>query len=173
MTTVACDFDYYETKHVSHYTYAIAKVVLNTSVQIVITLYSDADSRWVKNIIFVLEGEEYSKWTDDGYITEVVAKKIAEFMPPPPPPPVVVEEEVLPQIAEEVAAEVLPQIAEEVVAEVIEEVLPTIVEEVVEEVKETHREEVVEEVKKVGCKKAVSRKKKVVPNCPILVSPTH
>jgi hypothetical protein len=168
MTTVACDFDYYETKHVSHYTYAIAKVVLNTSVQIVITLYSDADSRWVKNIIFVLEGEEYSKWTDDGYITEVVAKKIAEFMPPPPPP-VVVEEEVLPPIAEEVVEEVLPPIAEEVV----EEILPPIAEEVVEEVKETPRDEVVEDIKKVSCKKAAARKKKVVPKCPILISPTH
>ena len=103
-TIVACDFDLHETKHVSHYTYAIARVVLNTSVQIVITLYSDVDSRWGKNIIFVLEGEDYLKWTDDSYITEVVAKKVAEFMPPPPPPPVVVEEEVLPPIAEEVVA---------------------------------------------------------------------
>jgi hypothetical protein len=146
MTTfVACDFDYHETKHVSHYTYAIAKVVLNTSVQIVITLYSDVDSRWGKNIIFVLQGEDYSKWTDDSYITEAVAKKVAEYMPPPPTP-VVVEE-----------------IKEEVV----------VAEEVVEEVKETHREEIVEEIKKVACKKAVSRKKKEIPNCPILVSPTH
>jgi len=146
MTTfVACDFDYHETKHVSHYTYAIAKVVLNTSVQIVITLYSDVDSRWGKNIIFVLQGEDYSKWTDDSYITEAVAKKVAEYMPPPPTP-VVVEE-----------------IKEEVV----------VAEEVVEEAKEIHREEIVEEIKKVSCKKAVSRKKKEIPNCPILVSPTH
>jgi hypothetical protein len=158
-TIVACDFDLHETKHVSHYTYAIARVVLNTSVQIVITLYSDVDSRWGKNIIFVLEGEDYLKWTDDSYITEVVAKKVAEFMPPPPPPPVVVEEEVLPPIAEEVVAEA--------------EVLPPIAEEVVEEVKETPREEVVEDIKKISCKKAVSRKKKVVPNCPMLVPPTH
>ena len=157
-TIVACDFDLHETKHVSHYTYAIARVVLNTSVQIVITLYSDVDSRWGKNIIFVLEGEDYLKWTDDSYITEVVAKKVAEFMPPPPPP-VVVEEEVLPPIAEEVVAEA--------------EVLPPIAEEVVEEVKETPREEVVEDIKKISCKKAVSRKKKVVPNCPMLVPPTH
>ena len=160
MTTIfACDFDLHETKHVSHYTYAIARVVLNTSVQIVSTLYSDVDSRWGKNIIFVLEGEDYLKWTDDSYITEVVAKKVAEFMPPPPPPPVVVEEEVLPPIAEEVVAEA--------------EVLPPIAEEVVEEVKETPREEVVEDIKKISCKKAVSRKKKVVPNCPMLVPPTH
>jgi hypothetical protein len=158
-TIVACDFDLHETKHVSHYTYAVARVVLNTSVQIVITLYSDVDSRWGKNIIFVLEGEDYLKWTDDSYITEVVAKKVAEFMPPPPPPPVVVEEEVLPPIAEEVVAEA--------------EVLPPIAEEVVEEVKETPREEVVEDIKKISCKKAVSRKKKVVPNCPMLVPPTH
>ena len=158
-TIVACDFDLHETKHVSHYTYAIARVVLNTSVQIVITLYSDVDSRWGKNIIFVLEGEDYLKWTDDSYITEVVAKKVAEFMPPPPPPPVVVEEEVLPPIVEEVVAEA--------------EVLPPIAEEVVEEVKETPREEVVEDIKKISCKKAVSRKKKVVPNCPMLVPPTH
>ena len=158
-TIVACDFDLHETKHVSHYTYAIARVVLNTSVQIVITLYSDVDSRWGKNVIFVLEGEDYLKWTDDSYITEVVAKKVAEFMPPPPPPPVVVEEEVLPPIAEEVVAEA--------------EVLPPIAEEVVEEVKETPREEVVEDIKKISCKKAVSRKKKVVPNCPMLVPPTH
>ena len=158
-TIVACDFDLHETKHVSHYTYAIARVVLNTSVQIVITLYSDVDSRWGKNIIFVLEGEDYLKWTDDSYITEVVAKKVAEFMPPPPPPPVVVEEEVLPPIAEEVVAEA--------------EVLPPIAEEVVEEVKETPREEVVEDIKKISCKKPVSRKKKVVPNCPMLVPPTH
>ncbi len=144
-TIVACDFDYHETKHVSHYTYAIAKVVLNTSVQIVITLYSNEDSRWGKNIILVLQGEDYAKWTDDSYITEVVEKKIAEFMPPPPTP-VVVEE-----------------IKEEVV----------VAEEVVEEAKEIHREEIVEEIKKVACKKAVSRKKKEIPNCPILVSPTH
>ena len=158
-TIVACDFDLHETKHVSHYTYAIARVVLNTSVQIVITLYSDVDSHWGKNIIFVLEGEDYLKWTDDSYITEVVAKKVAEFMPPPPPPPVVVEEEVLPPIVEEVVAEA--------------EVLPPIAEEVVEEVKGTPREEVVEDIKKISCKKAVSRKKKVVPNCPMLVPPTH
>ena len=158
-TIVACDFDLHTTTPITHYTYAVARVVLNTSVQIVITLYSDVDSRWGKNIIFVLEGEDYLKWTDDSYITEVVAKKVAEFMPPPPPPPVVVEEEVLPPIAEEVVAEA--------------EVLPPIAEEVVEEVKETPREEVVEDIKKISCKKAVSRKKKVVPNCPMLVPPTH
>ena len=109
-TIVACDFDLHTTTRITHYTYAVAKVVLNTSVQIVITLYSEADNRFIKNIIFVLEGEDYLKWTDDSYITEVVAKKVAEFMPPPPPPPVVVEEEVLPPIAEEVVAEaeVLP-----------------------------------------------------------------
>jgi hypothetical protein len=135
MTTVACDFDFHETKRVSHYTYAIARVILNTSVQIVITLYSNEDSRWGKNIIIVLQGEDYAKWTDDSY----------------PPTPVVVEE-----------------IKEEVVEE------PKVVaEEVVEEAKETHREEIVEEIKKVACKKAVSRKKKEIPNCPILVSPTH
>jgi hypothetical protein len=95
MTTVACDFDYHETKHISHYTYAIAKVVLNTSVQIVITLYSDEDIRWGKNIIFVLEGEDYSKWTDDSYITEAVAKRVAEYMPQPPTPlPPIPEEEI-------------------------------------------------------------------------------
>ena len=143
-TIVACDFDLHETKHVSHYTYAVARVVLNTSVQIVITLYSDVDSRWGKNIIFVLEGEDYLKWTDDSYITEVVAKKVAEFMPPPPPPPVVVEEEVLPPIAEEVVAEA--------------EVLPHIAEEVVEEVKETPREEEVKVEKKVLAKKRCSKK---------------
>ena len=153
MTTVACDFDLHTTTRITHYTYAVAKVVLNTSVQIVITLYSEADSRFSKNIIFVLEGEDYLKWTDDSYITEVVAKKVAEFMPPPPPSPPVVVEEVLPSIAEEV--------------------LPPIAEEVVEEVKETPREEVVEEVKTVACKKAAAKKKKVVPNCPMLVSPTH
>ena len=143
-TIVACDFDLHETKHVSHYTYAVARVVLNTSVQIVITLYSDVDSRWGKNIIFVLEGEDYLKWTDDSYITEVVAKKVAEFMPPPPPPPVVVEEEVLPPIAEEVVAEA--------------EVLPPIAEEVVEEVKETPREEEVKVEKKVVAKTRCSKK---------------
>jgi hypothetical protein len=128
MTTVACDFDLHTTTRITHYTYAVAKVVLNTSVQIVITLYSEADIRFSKNIIFVLEGEDYLKWTDDSYITEVVAKKVAEFMPPTPtPPPVVVEEEVLPPIAEEV----------------------------VEEVKETPREEV---EKKVVAKKRCSKK---------------
>jgi hypothetical protein len=150
MTTVACDFDFHETKRVSHYTYAIARVILNTSVQIVITLYSNEDSRWGKNIIIVLQGEDYAKWTDDSYITEVVEKKIASLMPPPPTPVVV----------------------EEIKEEVVEE--PKVVaEEVVEEAKETHREEIVEEIKKVACKKAVSRKKKEIPNCPILVSPTH
>ena len=146
-TVVACDFEYHETKRVSHYTYAVARVILNTSVQIVITLYSNEDTRWGKNILLVLQGEDYAKWTDDSYITEVVERKIAEFMPPPPTP--VVVEEVLPPIAEEVF------------------------EEVKEKVRETHREEVVEEVKKISCKKAVSRKKMDVPNCPILISPTH
>jgi hypothetical protein len=133
-TVVACDFDFHETKHVSHYTYAIARVILNTSVQIVITLYSDVDSRWGKNIILVLQGEDYYKWTDDSYITEVVAKKVAEYMPPPPTP-VVVEEEVK------------------------EEVLPTITEEVVEEVKEEcPREEESKVEKKVVAKKRCSKK---------------
>lgn len=128
-TIVACDFEYHETKRVSHYTYAVARVILNTSVQIVITLYSNEDTRWGKNILLVLQGEDYAKWTDDSYITEVVERKIAEFMPrPPTPPPVVVEEEVLPPIAEEV----------------------------VEEVKELPREEVVE--KKVVAKKRCSKK---------------
>ena len=142
-TIVACDFDLHTTTRITHYTYAVAKVVLNTSVQIVITLYSEADNRFIKNIIFVLEGEDYLKWTDDSYITEVVAKKVAEFMPPPPPP-VVVEEEVLPPIAEEVVAEA--------------EVLPPIAEEVVEEVKETPREEEVKVEKKVVAKKRCSKK---------------
>lgn len=133
-TVVACDFDFHETKHVSHYTYAIARVILNTSVQIVITLYSDVDSRWGKNIILVLQGEDYYKWTDDSYITEVVAKKVAEYMPPPPTP-VVVEEEVK------------------------EEVLPPITEEVVEEVKEEcPREEESKLEKKVVAKKRCSKK---------------
>ena len=133
-TVVACDFDFHETKHVSYYTYAIARVILNTSVQIVITLYSDEDIRWGKNIILVLQGEDYSKWTDDSYITEVVAKKVAEYMPPPPTP-VVVEEEVK------------------------EEVLPTITEEVVEEVKEEcPREEESKVEKKVVAKKRCSKK---------------
>lgn len=128
-TVVACDFEYHETKRVSHYTYAVARVVLNTSVQIVITLYSNEDTRWGKNILLVLQGEDYAKWTDDSYITEVVERKIAEFMPrPPTPPPVVVEEEVLPPIAEEV----------------------------VEEVKELPREEIVE--KKIVAKKRCSKK---------------
>ena len=128
-TVVACDFEYHETKRVSHYTYAVARVILNTSVQIVITLYSNEDTRWGKNILLVLQGEDYAKWTDDSYITEVVERKIAEFMPrPPTPPPVVVEEEVLPPIAEEV----------------------------VEEVKELPREEIVE--KKVVAKKRCSKK---------------
>ena len=142
-TIVACDFDLHTTTRITHYTYAVAKVVLNTSVQIVITLYSEADNRFIKNIIFVLEGEDYLKWTDDSYITEVVAKKVAEFMPPPPPP-VVVEEEVLPPTAEEVVAEA--------------EVLPPIAEEVVEEVKETPREEEVKVEKKVVAKKRCSKK---------------
>lgn len=128
-TVVACDFEYHETKRVSHYTYAVARVILNTSVQIVITLYSNEDTRWGKNILLVLQGEDYAKWTDDSYITEVVERKIAEFMPrPPTPPPVVVEEEVLPPIAEEV----------------------------VEEVKELPREEIVE--KKIVAKKRCSKK---------------
>lgn len=148
MTTfVACDFDLHTTTRITHYTYAVAKVVLNTSVQIVITLYSDVDSRWSKNILFVLEGEDYLKWTDDSYITEAVAKKVAEYMPPPPPP--VVVDEVLPPIAEEVV----------IVAEVVDEVLPPIVEEVVaEEIVKTEREEEVKVEKKVVAKKRCSKK---------------
>ena len=117
MTTVVCDFDFHETKHISHYTYAIARVILNTSVQIVLTLYSHNDNRWSKNIMFVLEGEDYRKWTDDSYISEVVAKKVAELMPPPPQPEVV--EEV---IVEEVKEEVIVEEAREEVREIVEEV---------------------------------------------------
>jgi hypothetical protein len=119
MTTVACDFDFHETKRVSHYTYAIARVILNTSVQIVITLYSNADSRWGKNIILVLQGEDYAKWTDDSYITEMVEKKIAEFMPPPPQPEVEIKEEVVeePKVEEDIIEPPTPIAREAIILE--------------------------------------------------------
>jgi hypothetical protein len=153
MTTVACDFDYHETKHISHYTYSVAKVVLNTSVQIVITLYSDEDIRWGKNIIFVLEGEDYSKWTDDSYITEAVAKKVAGYMPQPPTPlPPIPEEE----IKEEPKVETpCPIEREEVIPEEPKVETPCPIE----------REEVIPEEpqRKVVAKKTATRSKKATP----------
>ena len=146
MTTVACDFDLTTTTRITHYTYSVARVILNTSVQIIINLYSETNHKFLHQINYIIDGEDYHKWTDDSYITEMVEKRVASLMPPPPTPVVV----------------------EEIKEEVVEE--PKVV---AEEVKEAHREEIIDEIKKVSCKKAVSRKKKEIPNCPILVSPTH
>ena len=76
------DFDYVASHHISSYRYVITRVVPFTSADIVIILQSDSDSAFNKSIDMTIEGEEYSLWgSDDNYITDLVAKKVASLHP--------------------------------------------------------------------------------------------
>ena len=79
-TTV--DFDYVSTTHITHYTYVVTRVVLNTSASIIINLHSDTDPYFSKHIDMTIEGEEYRLWgAEDSYITELIASKVALLYP--------------------------------------------------------------------------------------------
>ena len=76
------DFDYVSSHHISSYRYVITRVVPFTSANIIIILQSDSDSAFNKSIDMTIEGEEYSLWgSDDNYITDLVAKKVASLHP--------------------------------------------------------------------------------------------
>ena len=76
------DFDYVASHHISSYRYVITRVVPFTSADIIIILQSDSDSAFNKSIDMTIEGEEYSLWgSDDNYITDLVAKKVASLHP--------------------------------------------------------------------------------------------
>jgi hypothetical protein len=76
------DFDYISSHHISSYRYVVTRVVPFTSADIVIILQSDSDSAFNKSIDMTIEGEEYSLWgSDDNYITDLVAKKVASLHP--------------------------------------------------------------------------------------------
>lgn len=74
------DFDYVTSHHISSYRYIITSIVPSTSAEIAIILQSDSDS--VFTIRMMIEGEAYSLWgSDDSYITDLVAKKVASLHP--------------------------------------------------------------------------------------------
>jgi len=76
------DFEYVSTTHISHYSYVITRLVLNTSVTIRIMLHSDADPYFNKTIEMTVEGEEYRLWgNDDSYISDLIAAKVASLYP--------------------------------------------------------------------------------------------
>ena len=76
------DFDYVTSHHISSYRYVITSIVPFTSAEIAIILISDSDSAFTKTIRMTIEGEAYSLWgSDDSYITDLVAKKVASLHP--------------------------------------------------------------------------------------------
>jgi len=76
------DFDYVATTRISHYTYVITRVVLNTSVSITINLHSDTDPHFFKYIEMTVEGDEYRLWgADDSYISDLIAARVALLYP--------------------------------------------------------------------------------------------
>ena len=76
------DFDYVSSHHISSYRYVITRVVPFTSANIIIILQSDSDSAFHKVINMTIEGEAYNLWgSDDSYITDLVAKKVASLHP--------------------------------------------------------------------------------------------
>lgn len=84
----AVDFEYVSKAHVTHYSYMINRLVLNTSVSILIMLHSDKDQSFHRAIDMTIEGEEYRKWgADDSYIHELIVARIAKFCAPPAAPP--------------------------------------------------------------------------------------
>jgi len=86
-TKIPVDLDYVSTVRVSHYSYFIHNIVLNTSVCIAILLHSDSHPQnsihnAFKTIDMIIEGEEYKKWgNDDSYITDLIAAKVASLFP--------------------------------------------------------------------------------------------
>ena len=80
--SVPVDFDYVASHHISSYNYVITRVVPFTSADIVIILQGDSDSAFHKVINMTIEGEAYNLWgSDDSYITDLVAKKVASLHP--------------------------------------------------------------------------------------------
>jgi len=86
------DFEYVSKARVTHYTYMINRLVLNTSVSIIVMLHSDKDQSFHRAFDMTVEGEEYRKWgNDDSYIHELIVARIGLFCaaaaaPPAAPP---------------------------------------------------------------------------------------
>ena len=79
----AVDIDYVSTTRISHYTYVITRVVLNTSASIIINLHSDSDPHFLKHIEMTIEGDEYRSWgADDSYISNLIDAKVGLFLSP-------------------------------------------------------------------------------------------
>lgn len=107
----AVDIDYVSTTRISHYTYVITRVVLNTSASIIINLHSDSDPHFFKHIEMTIEGDEYRSWgADDSYISNLIDAKVGLFLSPK------LAEQAVAPVTEEVAAPV----AEPAVAPVAE-----------------------------------------------------
>lgn len=80
--SIPVDFDYVTTTHITSYTYVVSRVVPFISAEVVIVLYSDIDTSFNKAVIMTIEGEEYSLWgSDDSYLADLVAKKVASLHP--------------------------------------------------------------------------------------------
>lgn len=78
----AAAFDYVATTRISHYTYVVTRVVLNTSASITINLHSDTDPHFFKYIEMTIEGDEYRSWgVDDSYISDLIAARVALLYP--------------------------------------------------------------------------------------------
>ena len=76
------DFDYVATTRISHYTYVITRVVLNTSAYITINLHSETDPYFNKHIDMTIEGDEYRLWgADDSYISDLITARVALLYP--------------------------------------------------------------------------------------------
>ena len=77
---IAVSFDYVSTAHVSHYSYMINRLVLNTSVSILVMLHSDSNPSFHRSFDMTIEGDEYLKWgSDDSYIHDLIVARIASF----------------------------------------------------------------------------------------------
>ena len=76
------DINYVVSHHISSYTYFIISVVPFQSAEIRIVLKSDTDSRFCETIDMKIDGEAYKLWgSDDSYIDDLVAKKVASLHP--------------------------------------------------------------------------------------------
>jgi hypothetical protein len=68
------------------FSYQITSLVLFTNANINIYLVDDKNIIQ-KNLLYILEGEEYAGWGgDDQYIINLIISKIPEWVAPPPPP---------------------------------------------------------------------------------------
>ena len=68
------------------FNYQITSLVLFTNANINIYLVDDKNITQ-KNLIYILEGEEYAAWGgDDQYIIDLIISKIPGWVAPPPPP---------------------------------------------------------------------------------------